>query len=365
MIAPTHIITGQTAYLMSSVVCGHNPILAEGMLAAACGLLPDLDKRQGIIGRLFPMISEPLDYYIGHRTLTHSLLFLGSFGLVLWYLFPFGVWLAVITGTTSHVFADMMTPSGVELFWPSKVRAVLPGNARYRFDPMGWPELGFATIIGLIGLPLVQLAQAEHGTGGLIKSALGDIASARRDYDAQKGGNAWTLRIEGRDNRSYEDIAGEYSVIGPYGEGGFILRKEDGPHSLCEQQSCDWYADHAVLVKGEEEITTTRMLSAHKVSRATLQKSLEGLQDYGEVYLLGTLTVPRVREQAPVIAVAGETVSLHYADPEVLQSWKPAMLRDVELSVQVRHAPGVAVPEIAQQGDERLRLPDRLGRWLE
>jgi len=365
MIAPTHIITGQTAYLVASVVSGHNPALGEGLLAAACGLLPDLDKRQGIIGRMFPMISEPLDYYIGHRTLTHSLLFLGAFGLALWYLLPFGVWLAIISGTTSHVFVDMMTPSGVELFWPSKVRAVLPGNVRYRFDPMGWPELWFAVVIGLIGLPLVQLAQAEQGTGGLIKSVLGDIASARRDYDAQKGRNAWTLRIEGRDNRTFEDIAGEYPVIGPWGESGFVVRAHDGMRSLCDAGSCDWYADHAVLVKGKEEITTTRMLTAHKVSRATLQKSLELLQEHGNVYLLGTLTAPRVRDQTPAITVAGETVSLHYADPVVLRNWKPAMLRDVELSVQIRHTPGVTVPEIDLQGEERLRLPDGLGRWLE
>lgn len=212
MIAPTHIITAQTAYL---AVCLADvpPVLGEAIAAIACGFLPDLDKRQSIVGRLFPMSSEPLDYHIGHRTLPHSLLFLSMLGLTLWYALPFGWWLAVMAGTTSHVIADILTPTGVELFWPSKARAVLPGNSRYRFEAMGWPELGFAVVMGLIAIPLLQLARAEEGTGGIIKSALGDIASARKDYDALKGANAWTLRIKGRDNRSYSDIGGEYPVL--------------------------------------------------------------------------------------------------------------------------------------------------------
>lgn len=295
MIAPTHIITAQTAYLAASVATGHSPVLAEAFTAAACGLLPDLDKRQGIIGRLFPMISEPLEYHIGHRTLTHSLLFLGMLGLALWYALPFGWWLAVMAGTASHIFADILTPTGVELFWPSKARAVMPGNPRYRFEAMGWPELGFAVVMGAAAIPLLQLARAEEGTGGVIKSALGDIASARRDYDAQKGANAWSLRIKGRDNRSYGDIGGEYPVIGPWGESGFIVQADGAPRSVCGQESCDWYADHAVLVKGAEEATTTRTVNATTLSTLSLVEALRPLQEHGTVYLLGTLAAHFVR----------------------------------------------------------------------
>lgn len=365
MIAPTHLITAQTAYLAASLATGHSPALAEAMAAAACGLLPDLDKRQGIAGRLFPMISEPLDYYIGHRTLTHSLLFLSLLGLVLWYLLPFGWWLAVMAGTASHILADTLTPSGVELFWPSRARAVLPGNARYRFEAMGWPELGFAVVMGLAAVPLLQLAQAGEGTGGVIRSAIGKLATARQSYDAQKGTNTWTLRIKGRDNRSYEDVTGEYVVIGPWGENGFILRTLDGPRSLCGQQACDWYADHAVLVKGAAEETTTRILNVDRLSTLALTDLLVPLQESGEVYLLGALTARSVREQPPTVTVVGDSVSLHYAEPELLTGWKPGVLRDVRLTVQVRHPPGEPVPEVVLPEGEAMRLPHELGRWLE
>lgn len=364
MIAPTHMITAQTAYLAASLATGHSPALAEAFTAAACGLLPDLDKRQGIVGRLFPMISEPLDYHIGHRTLTHSLLFLGLLGLVLWYLLPFGWWLAVVAGTGSHILTDMLTPSGVELFWPSKARAVLPGNARYRFEAMGWAELGFAAVMGLAAVPLLQLAQAGERTGGVIRSAIGKLDTARQDYDAQKGANAWTLRITGRDNRSYEDVAGEYAVIGPWGEGGFILRAHEGPRSVCEQQTCDWYADHAVLVRGEPETTTMRSLTTERLSVSALVELLKPLQAGGEVYLIGSLHARNMREEPPTVSVAGDAVSLHYATPELLEDWQAGVLRDVRLLVQVRHDPDARVPGLVIPTDEVMQVPHELRRWL-
>ena len=39
MIAPTHLITAQTAYLAASLATGHSPALTEAMAAVACGLL--------------------------------------------------------------------------------------------------------------------------------------------------------------------------------------------------------------------------------------------------------------------------------------------------------------------------------------
>lgn len=364
MIAPSHLITAQTVYLAASLATGHTPAIAEAFTAAACGLLPDLDKRQSIIGRLLPMISEPLDYHIGHRTLTHSLLFLGGFGMTLWFVLPFGWWLAVITGASSHVFADMLTPSGVELFWPSKVRAVLPGNSQYRFDAMSWPEFGFAVVMALTAIPLLLLSQESQGTGGVIKSALGDIASARRDYDAQKGINAWSLRIRGRDNRTFSDIAGEYQVIGPWGDGGFLIRATDGIHTLCGAGSCDWYSDYAVLVKGAPEITTTRSITIGMITRDALVGALGPLSAQGDVYLLGTLTAYGATEQAPTVTVAADTVSLHYAPRESLQDLRASVLRDVQINAQVRHSPGVLVPEVSLPEGGTAPLPGGLDRWV-
>lgn len=366
MLAPTHIVTGQTAYLAACLATGHAPTLAEGWTAAACALLPDLDKRTGIVGRLFPYISEPLDFRFGHRTLTHSLLFGVALALLLWPLLPFGWWLAVVTGYWSHPLADMMTPAGVGWFWPGRWRCVLPGNERYRMQPMGWGELAFAVVVGTMAVPLVLLAQAGEGTGGVIRSAIGNIAAARADYDAHKGGNAWTLRVEGRDNRTFADVTGEHAVIGPWGEAGFLLDTAEGPRTTCRAASCDWYADHAVLVRGAPEAVTTVPLKAGHVAAGSLLEPMERLESAGRVYVTGTVQGRAIVSEPPTIEVAGERATLHYASPETLRQRVTGPLRDVSLVAQVRHPPGALVPPVElPEGGAAAGLPDELRRWVE
>jgi hypothetical protein len=97
-------------------------------------------------------------------------------------------------------------------------------------DSMSWGELTFLVIMALGGLLLKPLVGSGLGTMGLIRSAIGNISSAREEYDAQKGSHAWSLTVKGRDNRRFTDIAGIYPVIGPYRETGFILETQQGTH---------------------------------------------------------------------------------------------------------------------------------------
>ncbi len=305
-----------------------------------------MDSRHSYIGRLLPFISEPLGHQFGHRTLTHSLLLQSMIGILAYYTLPFGYFLALFTGWMGHSLADMMTPAGVCWFWPSRVRCVIPGNRRYRMESMGRGELIFLLVMALIGLLMKPLAGSGLGTMGLIRSAIGNIASAREDYDIKKGSHAWSLEVKGRDNRSYADISGSYPVIGPYGEVGFILDSPQGPRSLCQAGSCDWYSEHAALVRGQAEVTTTTTIKTDRASTDALYELLAPLQLSGQVYLLGTISAKHIAPAPPTVEVAGETVTLRYADAVALKGWGKQQLFDVSLAVQVRHGPGVRVAEI-------------------
>ena len=364
MLTPTHMVTGQFGYLVACLATGHPPTLPEAWAAAACALLPDLDKRNGIVGRLFPYVSEPLEYRFGHRTLTHSLFFTVALALLLWPLLPFGWWLAVVAGYASHPLADMITPQGVAWFWPARWRCVLPGNEVYRMKAMGWGELAFAVVLGASAIPMLSVAQVGEGAGGFIKATIGSIEEARRRYDAEKGANAWTLRVQGRDNRSYQDISGEYPIIGPWREAGFIVEADTGPRSVCRASGCDWYADDGVAVKGAQEAVSVRTVSSRSIDRARLLEALELLQEAGSVYLLGSVSARGIEEAPPSVSVSGESVSLHYTTPEVLADWQPARLRQVELVVQIRHAPGAEVPEVVLKGEDAGISP-LITRWIE
>ncbi len=225
MLTPTHLITAQTAYLGGCIAVGHPPALAEALVAMAAGIAPDLDHRQGLIGRYVPVISGPLEHWFGHRTFTHSLILQLAVLIPAFLWLPFGYALALLAGLVSHSVADMMTESEVCWFWPSRVRCVLPGNDRYRVSLMSWGKLSFLVLMAGAGLGFQAVAQLNAGTAGLIRTAIGSIAAAREQYDAEKGATAYRLRIEGRDNRTFATIEGEYPVVGEWQSAGFLKRR--------------------------------------------------------------------------------------------------------------------------------------------
>jgi inner membrane protein len=364
MLTPTHLITAQTAYLGACVAAAHPPAVPEGLVALGAALIPDLDSRQSYPGRVLPPLSEWLERRFGHRSLTHSLLAQALAGLVAWWLLPPGFLLALLAGWVSHTLADMMTPAGVAWFWPARARCVPPGNPRYRMEVMGGGELAFLVVMAVAGLVLMPLARTGEGTTGLIRSAIGDITAARGEYDAAKGSCAFTLEIRGRDNRSDRDIAGTYPVAGPWQESGFILESAEGPRSACRSATCDWYADHADLKRGAAIETSTFPLTAQTTTGEALQAALAPLAGHGTLYLLGTFEAPGSRATPPTVEVAGERVTLHYVSPETLAAWRGRALRDLDLAVQVRHAPGKAPPPPSALAGRGPAVHPLLNRWL-
>ncbi len=363
MLTPTHLVTGQTAYLLACIVAARMPTAGEAVTALLTAALPDLDTRQSYAGRLLPGPSGWLEDRFGHRTLTHALLLQAGAGLAAWAALPRGHALAIFAGWASHSLADMMTPAGVAWLWPSRVRCVLPGSARYRMETMGGGELAFLVSMALLGLLATPLAVSGLGVKGLIRAGLGEVRAAREGYDADKGTRAFALDLRGRDNRTYADVSGCYAVIGPFAEGGFLLDTPAGPRSVGRTSACDWHAERAVLVPGEPERTTAVALKTRRVSARAVLEALSRLETAGRVYLLGTVRAPGLRAEPPTLAVAGDLVTLEYATPDRLQPLSDALLRDVDLVAQVRHAPGLSVPEVSLPDPDPLALPPALARW--
>ena len=104
--------------------------------------LPDLGDRAAV----FPIASW-INRKIGHRTLTHSLLgillfglvaCLSSWGLGAWFHTSSGSYAWFLTlGFASHILVDTLNKTGVDLFWPARVRGVFFGNERYRIVSAG------------------------------------------------------------------------------------------------------------------------------------------------------------------------------------------------------------------------------------
>lgn len=364
MLTPTHLVTAQSAYLAVCVASGHPPAAPEALAALGAAMLPDLDSRQSYIGRLSPHLSGWIGNRFGHRTLTHSLAAQAVALTFAWLLLPAGYVIAIAAGWISHSVADMMTRSGVCWFWPSLARCVLPGNPRYRMEVLGRGELWFLVVMAMFGVVMMPLAERAEGTTGLIRSAIGDIATARQDFDADKGRLAFTLSLRGRDNTSYADVSGVYPVIGPWSEGGFLIATPDGPRSTCRGTMCDWYADHADLTRGVAQTTTSFPLTAKTAGADAIRAALGSLHA-DEVYLLGSFVAPESREVPPTVLVAGDAVSLVYAEPALLDAWRGRVLADVDLTVQARHAPDADPGAPGELGPSAAVIDARLERWLE
>ena len=125
MMGKTHIAVGLTAGLGLCLIAHPTPDIALPTIGAALigSLLPDIDTAHSKIGCRVPLLSWILRIFFGHRQFFHS--------LVCWVIVTALIWLCgghwlVCTGfgigTISHLFLDMLNPSGVQLLWPKDIR---------------------------------------------------------------------------------------------------------------------------------------------------------------------------------------------------------------------------------------------------
>lgn len=122
----THIVGGITASLAFAQFSNDNPLVLVG--AGVIGaLLPDICHRGSKIGRKFPIVSKLVNMVFGHRSFTHSLLFLLFMSLVLHTFVPYeAISIGIIIGMASHIVLDMCTKKGVKLFFPATISIRFP-----------------------------------------------------------------------------------------------------------------------------------------------------------------------------------------------------------------------------------------------
>ena len=150
--ATTHAVFGVGALAGAALLAGTEPPVYAYPVAIAAAWLPDVDNPRSTLGNglsrmenpALNLISRPLSWAlrttsfvlvrtVGHRTLTHSLLGIVLFALPVWLLlggYP-NLFLALVAGYASHVFADALNTRGVPLLWPlGRPFRLLPGGIR-------------------------------------------------------------------------------------------------------------------------------------------------------------------------------------------------------------------------------------------
>ncbi|GLC86917.1 metal-dependent hydrolase [Lysinibacillus piscis] len=122
----THIIGGIAASLAFAQVSQDNPLLlvGAGMVGA---LLPDICHGGSKIGKAFPLTSKLVNTLFGHRSFTHSILFVLLVAMLLQAINPYkAISEGILIGIASHILLDMGTKKGVKLFFPWSMSVRLP-----------------------------------------------------------------------------------------------------------------------------------------------------------------------------------------------------------------------------------------------
>lgn len=130
MTGKTHILGGIAAGLAYAHITNESPMILVG--AGIIGaLLPDICHSGSKIGRKLPILSKIINTVFGHRTFTHSLLFLVLIALLMNAYFPYDVVKSgLIIGMISHFMLDMATKNGIKLFFPLNLTVRFPVTTR-------------------------------------------------------------------------------------------------------------------------------------------------------------------------------------------------------------------------------------------
>lgn len=126
MTGNTHIIGGIAASLALAQVTNYNPVILVG--AGVIGaLLPDICHGGSKVGRTFPLVSKIINTLFGHRSFTHSLLFLILIAALLRsFVTNESVVAGILVGIVSHFVLDMATKNGIKLMFPLKLTVRFP-----------------------------------------------------------------------------------------------------------------------------------------------------------------------------------------------------------------------------------------------
>jgi len=216
MTLPTHLAFASVLYLGGATLFGYKPDGIGWLLAAIASLLPDIDLPPARMGRLFWFVSVPLERRFGHRTLTHSAVSLAAIAALaapLWWVAPLYFW-AVVGGYWSHLWIDMLNVRGIDLFWPSPVRLVTPGNRNWRFAVGSKAEMVLLSALIVLAVALYPLSHL--GFRDALQALLKSFDIAVEQYARVSGTHWYELELTATDNLTLERIHCRCPVVGTW-----------------------------------------------------------------------------------------------------------------------------------------------------
>jgi inner membrane protein len=328
MTAPTHITFAEFVYLLLLTTTGVALNAVNATVIAVASVLPDVDTAASFIGRAFPFLSKRIERRFGHRTLTHSAVFVGGLAILL---FPLSllvpdVYVCLLIGYASHSFLDTMTVHGVKLFYPfSTVKCVFPLEVnnphRYRLQTGSKMDKALSVLFFIGCIPTFLIA--HQGYERFIRSTQKNIESAVRDYNEFSKDHFVFAELVAYNMMTKERIEGTFEIVGTLNPTTILFRGKDGAlHSLGREYETEYVAERIMCRKGDPAETIVRSVD---MSNQLLAQLSTYLDVRFETHLFGALSssdpfsVPQESKTFSPIVGSFNTIRFNYATYEDIQ----------------------------------------------
>jgi inner membrane protein len=238
MLGISHLLISGTA--SSLLLQTADPVLIA--VGAIGGLLPDVDVSTSPAGKVFPWISGYFQETMPHRSMTHSIvasavIAIASYGTAIFIPQFIPIASALTIGYTFGWFADCFTRGGVEMFWPSSVRCVCPGNRNLRLKTGSNAEYFVLCILVAIALSAFSI----NSKGGILTQFNRLIASTsgvQGVYNSSGSTHKIVANIKGVRAGDRSKVDGQFQIIQPNGTGFIVL--EPNTNKLYKAATAIW-----------------------------------------------------------------------------------------------------------------------------
>ena len=329
MTAPTHVAFAEFVYLLILTTTGVALSLPNAAAVALASVLPDIDTGTSTVGRMFPVLSRRVERRFGHRTLTHSALFIAGMGVIL---LPFVAWdrdiyTCILAGYTTHPFLDTMTVNGVKLLHPvSSVRCVFPLEvnhpSRYRMRTGSRLDrlLGLIFLLGCIPTFFV----ASQGYERFVRFAQRNIESAVRDYNEFSRSNLVYAQISAHNLLTKEQITGRFEIVGALNNHTVLFKGADGRlHSLGNEYQSEYVAESALCDKGEVVRVVIQQIDMQNQPLGLVESFVDTAAEcrfFGEFRTLDHFSAPQEGNVFSPITGSSGNLRLNYASVDDIRA---------------------------------------------
>ncbi|MFK0729576.1 MAG: metal-dependent hydrolase [Gloeotrichia echinulata HAB0833] len=326
MLGVSHLLISGTA---TSLLLGTaNPtIIAVGAIA---GLLPDVDISTSPAGRVLPWVSSYFESKMPHRSCTHSLVASAvvaavGYGVVLFNPQFINLVHALTIGYTFGWFADCFTRGGVEMFWPSPVRCVCPGNRNLRLQTGSNAEYFVLIILIAIALAIFNI----NNSGGVLTQFNRLIAApsgVQKIYNESGSTHLIKANIKGVRTSDRSKVDGQFLIIQAQGT-GFLVQADDGRiYKASTEPDAQIFLEEITADVGKPAITNIEAVSLddEPIGQAIAKFNRTGAMVFisGQLSFdtLDGVTLPRDPYQFPYIRASDSTVTLEAAPLQIVRS---------------------------------------------